>query len=245
VRAQVGRIGAAAVLLLTLSACGGSSTPAPPAASSPAPATSSASPSPSASPSSTSSSSSSSLRGVVLKQGDFSRTDLTLDEDGVEPAPEAGDLTRASFDYCGGTFRQEGSRVERYSVTAGFVEPQPGSISNEIVRYGSAAEATAALEEFRTAVRNCDEGSHPSIITDGKMVTFRPRRGPSTVSQLANNNTVVQSELLSEFSAADLTQFIVQYDSTLVVMVVFTPDATQSTVNEAVGTLGTLVGQRL
>jgi hypothetical protein len=99
---------------------------------------------------------------------------LTLGPDGVEPTPKAGDLSRASFDYCGGTFRREGSRVERYSVTAGFVEPQSGSIFNEIVRYRSAADARAALDEFRTAVRDCDEGSHPSVITDGKDATFRP-----------------------------------------------------------------------
>ncbi|MDT7573550.1 MAG: hypothetical protein QOE05_3724 [Actinomycetota bacterium] len=181
----------------------------------------------------------------MLKQSDFSRTDLTLDEDGVEPAPEAGDLTRASFDYCGGTFRMEGSRVERYSVVAGFTKPQPGAIYNEVVRYGSASEARSALDEFRTAVRDCDKGSYPSVLNDGKDVTFRPQLGPSTVDELDNDNTVVQSELVSEGNTVNLTQFIAQYDDALVITYAATQGATQTKVNEAVGALGTLVGQRL
>jgi hypothetical protein len=245
VRVLAVRTAAAAALLVTATACGGSGTPAPPATN-PAPATTSAAPSPSATPSAdATSSSSSALRGAVLQQSDFSRTDLTLDSDGVEPAPEAGDLSRASFDYCGGTFSQEGSRVERYSVVAGFTKPQAGAIYNEIVRYGSPSQAGTALEEFRTAVRSCDKGSHPSVINDGKDVTFRPQQGPSTVSQLDNNNTVVQSELVSEGSTISLTQFIAQYGDTLVITYAATQGATQTKVNEAVGALGTLVGQRL
>ena len=180
-----------------------------------------------------------------MKESDVKRTDVTLDEDGVEAAPEASDLSRASFDYCGCTFRYEGSREERYSVVGGFTKPQPGAVYNEVVRYSSASDAESALDEFRTAVEECDGGTYPSALNDGEDVTFDPQQGPSSVSQLDNNNTVVQSVLNSEGTKLNLTQFVAQYDDTLVLTYAVTSGATQSSVNEAVGAIGTLVGQRL
>lgn len=180
-----------------------------------------------------------------MKKADFQRTKLTLDEDGVEAAPEASDLSRATFDYCGGTFRLEGSRSERYSVVGGFTKPQLGAVYNEVVRYSSESDAEGALEEFRTAVRECDGGSYPSVLNDGKDVRFDPQQGPSSVSQLDNNNTVVQSTLNTEGNELNLTQFVAQYDDALVLTYAVTTEDTQSAVNEAVGALGTLVGQRL
>lgn len=180
-----------------------------------------------------------------MKASDFQRTKLTLDEDGVEPAPESSDLSRATFDYCGGTFRFEGSREERYSVVGGFTKPQLGAVYNEVVRYSSASDAEGALQEFRTAVEQCDGGTYPSALNDGEDVTFDPRQGPSSVEQLDNENTVVQSVLNTEGNKLNLVQFVAQYDDALVLTYAVTTEATQSSVNEAVGALGTLVGQRL
>src|SRR3954470_8859179 len=123
---------AAGTLLFGLTACGGDDSNPPQASAPPAPATTSATPSPSPSPS-PSKSSSGELKGIVMKEADVKRTDLELDSDGVEPAPKADDLSTPTFDYCGGTFRQEGSRVERYAVVAGFTQPQNGAIFDEIV----------------------------------------------------------------------------------------------------------------
>jgi hypothetical protein len=237
---------AAGTLLLGLTACGSDDKNPPQASASPAPATSSASPSPSATPSPTRSpSSSGDLEKIVMKDSDVDRTDLTLDTDGIEPAPKADDLSTPTFDYCGGTFEQEGSRTERYAVVAGFTKPQNGAVFNEVVRYGSADEAENALDEFRTAVRDCDGGSYPSVLNDGEDVTFDPQQGPSSVDELNTNNTVVQSNLTAGGNKIALTQFIAQYDDTLVITYAATQGTTQSAVNRAVGSIGALVGQRL
>ncbi len=235
---------AAGTLLFGLTACGGDDSNPPQASASPAPATTSASPSASPSPSAKPSSSGD-LEGIVMKQSDVARTDLELDSDGVEPAPKPDDLSTPTFDYCGGTFRQEGSRVERYAVVAGFTSPQNGAVFNEVVRYGSADEAENALEEFRTAVRDCDGGSYPSVLNDGDDVTFSPKEGPTTVDELKTNNTVVQSQLTADGNDIALTQFIAQYDDTLVITYAATQGSTQTAVNRAVGSIGALVGRRV
>lgn len=180
-----------------------------------------------------------------MKASDISRTDLTIDEDGVEKASNGSDLSQATFDYCGGTFRSEGSREERYAVDAGFTKPQVGAVYNEVVRYSSADDAETALNEFRTAVRDCDGGSYPSVLNDGKDVTFDPQQGPTSVDQLDNNNTVVQSKLTSEGQTFNITTFVAQYGDALVITHAATQGTAQTAVNKAVGTIGALVGQRL
>jgi hypothetical protein len=180
-----------------------------------------------------------------MDESDFAKTDLTLDEDGVEKAPNGSDLSEATFDYCGGTFRTEGSREARYAVTAGFTKPQLGAVYNEVVRYSSSDDAESALDEFRTAVEECDGGSYPSVLNDGKDITFDPQQGPTSVSELDNNNTVVQSKLTSEGETYNITTFIGQFDDSLVITHAATQQTAQTPVNKAVGTIGALVGQRL
>lgn len=95
--------------------------------------------------------------GAVLRKVALVEDDLP---DGIElELIEGGDEVegQVTLDMCGYRFTTEQARAERYQTEA---EDAQGAriVSNEGVLYKSAQDATAAMEELRTSIRECPKG---------------------------------------------------------------------------------------
>jgi hypothetical protein len=177
---------------LLVSGCGSDSKPSAPPPPSAAPTAAATSPAPTP----TASADTAAIKRIVLKDSDLPGSGFTADKAGVTPDKDGTSLAQPSFDYCGGHFPSEAKRTGRLLVTAdGKLSGKDASIASEVVQYQSPSDASNALNEFKDAVENCDGGSHPTALNDGKPLTFTPGEKDSNLQNIPKPNYLVVTKL--------------------------------------------------
>jgi hypothetical protein len=92
-------------------------------------------------------------QAVLAKYG--FRSDDFSHEWSIAPMPNGTTLLDPSLDLCNGTFNSERDRIERRQVTALKEQSIFSFLSTEVVRYSSAANATAAQKELVLVLAKC------------------------------------------------------------------------------------------
>jgi hypothetical protein len=126
----------------------------------------------------------------------------------VLPMANGTTLLDPSLDLCNGTYASEKDRVERRQVTATKVGSTFSFLSTEVVKYSSAAAASAAQKELVKVLAQCqiDKGYKDSTNT---LVPYEFKKLPAVpVGVVSEGNRVfVHAEINSGVRAQTLLGF--------------------------------------
>ena len=118
------------------------------------------------------------------------RADDFSHEWSIAPMPNGTTLLDPSLDLCNGVFTSEKERVERRQVTALKENSTFTFLSTEVVRYSSAASASAAQKELATVLAKCqlDKGY---VGASGEKVPYEFKAIKNVPAGVVNENNRV------------------------------------------------------
>jgi len=136
------------------------------------------------------------------------RSDDFSQEWTVLPMANGTTLSDPSLDFCNGTYASEKDRVERRQVTATKVGSTLSFLSTEVVKYSSAAAASAAQKELVKVLAQCqtDKGYKDST---GTLVPYEFRKLPAVPTGVvsAGSRVFVHALIDTDLQARTLLGF--------------------------------------
>lgn len=239
------RAAAAIAALGLLAGCGGSSSPTPAASpTSAAPASAS----PSASTDLTTKENDpvavAALSKVGLRHADLVGSRLA-NEGSVSSEPRFS-ADGKTFAYCGAAEASLSSRVARYAGSVdGTVSGRSVQLVEEIVQFGDASGAGAALSDFKAAVKNCDGGRHETFLSDSGQLSFEPGSDQSDTAGLPMPNYLEVSRLTGEKGSGFLSSLVVQQGRYLTIGYILSKEEPQEPEGYSLGFVTVRVAKRV
>ncbi|MFM1968586.1 MAG: hypothetical protein RL590_1443 [Actinomycetota bacterium] len=136
------------------------------------------------------------------------RSDDFSQEWTVLPMANGTTLSDPSLDFCNGTYASEKDRVERRQVTATKVGSTLSFLSTEVVKYSSAAAASAAQKELVKVLAQCqiDKGYKDST---GTLVPYEFKKLPAVPTGVVSdgNRVFVHAIIDTDLRARTLLGF--------------------------------------